>query len=253
MVCYFGDPVLSWGNEAAITEAIEKMKFKVCIDAFMCNTALLCDVVLPDSTWLEQSQIKPDWLYEAQISYWAEVVEPLFNSKPMYWITIELAKRMGLEKYFPWKNIEEAFENQLRGLPSTLDQLKKSGYVITDKAEYYKSKKWASLNPPEGYGSSRNAQTEKYNFLNPVAQEKGVDPLPDYHDGPPDLATDATYPFHFGNFRLFLHEHSSTFIGYRLMKSEGTNSLWINRMDAHDLNIAKVRRSGLNHLGERLR
>jgi thiosulfate reductase/polysulfide reductase chain A len=43
MVCYFGDPVLSWGNQAAITEAIEKMKFKVCIDAFMCNTATLCD------------------------------------------------------------------------------------------------------------------------------------------------------------------------------------------------------------------
>jgi len=239
MVCYFGDPVLSWGNEESITEAINKMKFKVCIDAFMCNTALLCDVVLPDSSWLEQSQIKPDWLYEAQISYWAEVVEPLFNSRPMYWITTELAKRLGLGQYFPWKTIEEAFENQLKGLPCTLDQLKAKGYVITDQAEYYKYKKWGSLNPPDGYGSSGNTITGKYNFLNPVAQEKGVDPLPDHHDGPPDLATDATYPFHFGNFRLFKHEHSSTFNDYSLMKSEGTNSLWINKMDAHDLKIAE--------------
>jgi len=237
MVCYFGDPVLSWGNEAATTEAIEKMKFKVCIDAFMCNTALLCDVVLPDSTWLEQSQIKPDWLYEAQISYWAEVIEPLYQSKPMYWITIELAKRMGRGKYFPWENIEEAFENQLKGLPCTLDQLKEKGYVLTDKADYYKYKKWGSLNPPEGYGSSGNTQTGKYNFLNPVAKEKGVDPLPDHHDGPPDLATDATYPFHFGNFRIFQHEHSSTFSNYALMKAKGSNALWINKMDAHDLEI----------------
>ena len=237
MVCYFGDPVLSWGNSEAITEAIEKMKFKVCIDAFMCNTALLCDVVLPDSSWLEQSQIKPDWLYEAQISYWAEVVEPLYNSKPMYWITIELAKRMGLGKYFPWGNIEEAFENQLTGLPCTLAQLKEKGYVLTDQAEYYKYKKWGSLNPPDGYGSSGNTKTGKYNFLNPVAQEKGVDPLPNHHDGPPDLATDATYPFHFGMFRIFQHEHSSTFNDYSLMKTVGTNSLWINKMDAHDLGI----------------
>ena len=132
MLCYFGDPVLSWGNEQSIIKAIEKMKFKVCIDAFMCNTALLCDVVLPDTSWLEQSQVKPDWLYEAQISYWAEVVEPLYDSKPMYWITIELAKRMGLGDAFPWKNIDEAFENQLKGLPCTLSQLKKEGYVITD-------------------------------------------------------------------------------------------------------------------------
>jgi anaerobic selenocysteine-containing dehydrogenase/nitrate reductase assembly molybdenum cofactor insertion protein NarJ len=237
MICYFGDPVLSWGNQAAITEAIEKMKFKVCIDAFMCDTALLCDVVLPDSTWLEQSQIKPDWLYEAQISYWAEVVTPLFESKPMYWITMELARRMGLEKHFPWKNIEEAFANQLRGLPCTLDQLKEQGYVVTDKAAYYKYKEWGSLNPPDGYGSSGNTKTGKYNFVNPVAQEKGVDPLPNHHDGPPDLATDATYPFHFGNFRVFGHEHSSTFNNYSLMKANGTNALWINKMDAHDLQI----------------
>ncbi|BBO75796.1 hypothetical protein DSCW_32130 [Desulfosarcina widdelii] len=239
MICYFGDPVLSWGNQEAITEAINKMKFKVCIDAFMCNTALLCDVVLPDATWLEQSQIKPDWLYEAQISYWAEVIPPLYQSKSMYWITMELADRMGLGHFFPWKTIEEAFENQLDGLPCTLDQLKKKGYVITDEASYYKYKKWGSLNPPEGYGSSGNTKTGKYNFVNPVAQEKGVDPLPNYHDGPPDLATDATYPFHFGNFRIFEHEHSSTFSDWALMKSMSSNPLWINKMDAHDLQISE--------------
>ncbi|MCF8130598.1 MAG: molybdopterin-dependent oxidoreductase [Deltaproteobacteria bacterium] len=237
MICYFGDPVLSWGNQEAVTEAIKKMKFKVCIDAFMCNTALLCDVVLPDATWLEQSQIKPDWLYEAQISYWAEVVRPLYDSRPMYWITMELAKRMGLGNYFPWKTIEDAFENQLAGLPCTLDQLKKEGYVVTDSASYYKYKKWGSLNPPDGYSSSGHTPTGKYNFVNLVAQEKGVDPLPDFHDGPPDLATDATYPFLFCNFRIFGHEHSSTFFNWSLMKQNGRNTLWINNMDAHDLQI----------------
>ncbi len=237
MVCYYGDPVLSWGNQDAVINAITKMKFKVCIDAFMCDTALLCDVVLPDSTWLEQSQIKPDWLYEAQISYWAEVVKPLYNSKSMYWITMELANRMGLGQYFPWENIEDAFENQLSGLPCTLEQLQKKGYVTTDEASYYKYKKWGSLNPPEGYGASGNTKTGKYNFVNPVAVEKGQDPLPNHHDGPRDLATDATYPFLFGNFRIFGHEHSSTFSNVALMNSGRSNSLWINKMDSHDLKI----------------
>lgn len=237
MVCYFGDPVLSWGNQAATTEAIEKMKFKVCIDAFMCNTATLCDVVLPDSTWLEQSQLKPDWLYEAQISYWAEVVKPLYNSRPMYWITTELAKRMGLGHYFPWDSIDEAFENQLKGLPCTLKDLKEKGFVITDQAKYYKYKKWGSFNPPESYGSSGKTPTGKYNFVNPVAAKKGIDPLPDHHDGPTDLHPDAIYPFLFGNFRLFYHEHSSTFNNFTLMKRAGNNCLWINKMDAYDLGI----------------
>ena len=237
MISYYGDPVLSWGNQAATEKALEKMEFVVSIDAFMCNTATLSDVVLPDATWLEQSQIKPDWLYEAQISYWAQVVEPLYGCRPMYEITLDLARRLDLGQYFPWKSIEEAFENQLKGLPCTLEQLKKEGFVITDQAEYRKYEKWGSLNPPKGYGSSGTTKTGKYNFVNPVAQEKGIDPLPDFHDGPTDLQPDALYPFLFGNFRNFLHEHSSTFNNYRLMKSNPTNPLWLNKMDAYDLGI----------------
>ncbi len=237
MISYYGDPVLSWGNQEATTKAIEKMKFKVAIDAFMCNTAILCDVVLPDATWLEQSQVKPDWLYEAFVGYYAEVVKPLYNSKPMFWITLELARRLGLGQYFPWKDIEEAFENQLKGFPFTLKDLKEKGFIITDEAEYYKHKKWGSLNPPKGYGSSGETKTGKYNFLNPVALEKGIDPLPDHHEGPKDLQPDAVYPFLLGNFRLFHHEHSSTFNNFQLMKAVGTNPLWINKMDAHDLGI----------------
>lgn len=237
MICYYGDPVLSWGNEQATIKALEMMKFKACIDAFMCNTATYCDVVLPDATWLEQSQIKPDWLYDAFVSYFAEVCKPLYNSRPMYEITLELARRLGLGKYFPWENIEEAFRNQLRGMPFTLEDLKEKGVVITDRAEYYKYRKWGSLNPPEGYGSSGYTKTGKYNFLNPVAQEKGLDPLPDQHPAPTDLAPDAAYPFIYVNFRDFRHEHSSTFNNYRLMKEVPTNPLWINHMDAHDLGI----------------
>ena len=115
------------------------------------------------------------------------MVEPLYDSRPGYDITLDLAGRLGRGDHFPWKNIDEAFENQLRGLPCTLEQLKKEGFVITDQAAYRKYEKWGSLNPPKGYGSSETTKTGKYNFVNPVAQEKGIDPLPDYHDGPADL------------------------------------------------------------------
>lgn len=57
LICYFGDPVLSLGNQEAVIKAISQMEFKAAIDAFMSNTAVLCELVLPDATWLEQSQI----------------------------------------------------------------------------------------------------------------------------------------------------------------------------------------------------
>ncbi len=237
MINYFGDPILSWGNQEAITKAIEKMEFVATIDAYMCNTALLSDVVLPDATWLEQSQVKADWMYEAFIAYYAQVVEPMYDSKPMFWITVELAKRLGLGKYFPWKSAEEAERNQLAGTPWSYDELREKGFIITDKAEYYKYKKWGSLNVPPGYGSSGKTKTGKYNFVNPVAEEKGIDPLPDYKEPDPELMPDDEYPFLFGNFRVFLHEHSSTFNNYVLMKSESSNPLWINMLDAQKLGI----------------
>lgn len=237
MINYFGDPVLSWGNQKAITKAIEMMDFKATIDAYMCNTALLCDVVLPDATWIEQSQVKADWLYEAFIAYYAEVVKPMYDSKPMWWITKEIAKRLGLEKHFPWKDIEEAERNQLAGTPWSYDELKQTGFVITDEAEYYKYKKWGSFNTPDGYGSSGKTTTGKYNFLNTVAEEKGIDPLPDYKEPDSDIAPDKEYPFIFGNFRYFTHEHSSTFSNVQLMKTIPTNVLWINRIDAQELGV----------------
>lgn len=237
MINYFGDPVLSWGNQAAITKAIEMMDFVVSIEAFMSNTALISDVVLPDATWLEQSQVKADWLYEAFIAYYAEIVKPMYDSKPMWWITVELAKRLGLGQYFPWKDIEEAERNQLAGTPWSYDELREKGFLITDGAEYYKYKKWGSFNVPDGYGSSGKTTTGKYNFLNTIAEEKGIDPLPCYKEPEADLLPDEEYPFIFGNFRFFTHEHSSTFNNYQLMKTQSSNPLWINTLDAQALGI----------------
>jgi len=237
MINYFGDPVLSWGNQEATTKAIEMMDFVASIESFMSNTALISDVVLPDATWLEQSQVKADWLYEAFIAYYAELVKPMYDSKPMWWITVELAKRLGLGKYFPWEDIEEAERNQLAGTPWSYDELKAKGFIITDAAEYYKYKKWESFNVPDGYGSSGKTTTGKYNFLNTIAEEKGIDPLPSYQEPDADLLPDEEYPFIFGNFRFFTHEHSSTFNNYQLMKTQGSNSLWINTLDAQELGI----------------
>lgn len=239
MINYYGDPVLSWGNQEATTKAIEMMDFKATIDAFMCNTALLCDVVLPDATWLEQSQVKADWLYDAFIAYYAEIVKPMYDSRPMWWITREIAKRLDLGDHFPWENIEEAERNQLAGTPWSYDELKEKGFLITDETEYYKYKKWGSFNTPDGYGSSGKTTTGKYNFLNTIAEEKGIDPLPDYKEPDPDLAPDKEYPFIFGNFRFFTHEHSSTFNNVQLMKTNPTNVLWINQLDAQEKGISE--------------
>ncbi|GLI34447.1 molybdopterin-dependent oxidoreductase [Desulforhabdus amnigena] len=237
LVSYWADPVLTWGNSASVARGLTQLDFCVTIDAFMCNTALYSDVVLPDSTWLEQAQVKPDWLYEAFLSYFAEVVPPMYDSRPMYKIVQGLAERMGVADAVPWKNMDEAFANQMRDLPWSYEELREKGFIITDQAEYHKYRKWGSINPPEGYGSSGKSKTGKFNFLNPVSQEKGVDPLPDHKPVDEQLLPDAEYPFLFGNIRILQHEHCSTFNNYQLMKLRKTNSVLINSADAASRDI----------------
>lgn len=238
LVSYWGDPVLTWGNSASVERAMGKLDFSVAIDAYMCNTALLCDVVLPDATWLEQSQLKADWLYEAFLSYFAEVTPPMYDSRPIWKITQDLAAKLGVGEFFPWKNADEISANQLIGTPWSLERLKEDGFIITDPAAYRKYEQWGSLNPPEGYASSGRTRTGKFNFLNPVSQEKGIDALPDFKTPPPELAPDEEWPYVFVNFRLMQHEHCSTFNNYNLMRQIGANPVWINDIDAGALNVA---------------
>lgn len=240
MVVYWGDPVLSWGNSESVRRGMEKLKFTVAIEAFMCDTALYSGIVLPDATWLEQAQVKPDWLYEAFISYWAEVVEPMYDTLPMWRITQEIARRLGLGDYFPWTDIKDAFRKQLEGTPWSFEELEEHGFLVTDQAEYRKYEKWGGINPPEGYSSSGKSKTGKFNFVNPVSVEKGdVDPLPDHKEPEDELKPDAEFPFIFGNFRLLQHEHCSTFSNFQLMKLRGGNELWINDADAAELGISE--------------
>lgn len=240
LFCYYGDPVLSWSNEDAVVEAIKKLDWVVVVDAFMNNTGLIADVVLPDCTFLERDQVKADWLYDAFIAGYFRAIEPMYESKPEWWIFIEIAKRIGYGEYFPWNDIEEALRKMLEGTPWSYDELKEKGYIITDKAEYYKYKKWGSFNPPEGYGSSGKTKTGKYNFKNPVAEERGIDPLPDYkpiEEEYPELVPDEEYPLILQNFRVLEHEHCSTFNVPHLMKLRGQNPVWINPLDAKKIGV----------------
>jgi thiosulfate reductase/polysulfide reductase chain A len=241
MLCYFGNPVMSCGSEPSIKRAIENLEFSCSIDCYMSNTTELCDVVLPDCTYLEQSRVVADWMYESFISLFQRAIKPMYDSKSVVCIFKEIAKRLGYGEYFSWKNEDEFLENQLRNQPITLTELRKVGYHITDEQEFFKYKEWGSMNPPAGYGSSGNTKTGKYNFMNPLAEENGVDGLPDYKDpweDWPELEPDEEYPMITGFFRVLEHEHTSTFWNVSLMKACGSNPVWINYVDAKEMGIA---------------
>jgi len=240
MICYFGNPVMSCGNEPSVRRAVEKLEFSCGIDCYMSNTTELCDVILPDCTYLEQSRVVADWMYESFISLFQRAIPPMYSSKSVVEIFQGIAQRLGFGEFFPWQNEDEFLRNQLRNQEISLEELRKVGYHVTDPQEFYKYRIWGSVNPPAGYGSSGNSPTGRYNFLNPLAEENGVDGLPDYKDpwaDWPELQPDEDFPFIFGYFRVLEHEHSSTYWNVSLMKACATNPVWISYLDAKQRGI----------------
>jgi thiosulfate reductase/polysulfide reductase chain A len=240
MVCYFGNPVMSSGSEPAMQRGMEKLEFACAIDCFMTNTTTLCDVVLPDSTYLEQSRVVADWMYESFVSLGQKAIEPMYESRTVVQIFSDLAARLGFGEFFPWKSEEEYMDNQLRNQKIGLAELKEKGFFVTDPQQFYKYKTWGSVNPPAGYGASGNSKTGKYCFMNPAAEDKGVDGLPDYkspYEDWPQLQPDNAYPMVLGYFRVLEHEHTATFGNVALMKQNGSNPVWINFVDAKRLGI----------------
>ena len=88
-----------------VLEAIQKLDLLVAIDVLPAEIVGYADVVLPECTYLERwDDIAPVPWREPFLAIRQPVVPPLHESKPGWWIAKQLANRMNLGAYFPWKD-----------------------------------------------------------------------------------------------------------------------------------------------------
>ena len=118
-----------------IEEVFPNLELIVLNDIFMTATAEYADYVLPDCTVFERDEI--DLGYGGHIVLLEKAIEPMYECRPPIYFWSELAKRLGLGKYFD-KTIEEWMEFRLNSKdptiagikpPLTLERLKKEKMV----------------------------------------------------------------------------------------------------------------------------
>ncbi|MFA7269674.1 MAG: formate dehydrogenase subunit alpha [Sterolibacterium sp.] len=109
--------------------ALAKLEWLVVQDIFLTETAMLADVVLPAAAFAEKrgSVTNTDRL----VQFARPAVRPPGQAKPDWWITQEIARRLGL----PWAyaDISEVYEEMRRTMPSIQgikwDRLEREGAV----------------------------------------------------------------------------------------------------------------------------
>lgn len=209
-------------------KAITQLELMVVVDVMPMQQIEYADLVLPEATYLERYDV-PAVVSSSKrpfVSVRQPVVEPLYDSRPGWWIAREMARRLGLEAWFPWKSPDEHLESILRPLAINVRELRARGAIAFPGRPYIEDRL-----PSDGplFGT-RSGKIELYS---PMLKELGFDPLPRYTpvaDPPP------------GSFRLLYgrtpaHSFARSENNAWLNALMPENQVWINREAARDLRL----------------
>ena len=109
-----GENIASAG--AMVVDALDKVGFLVVQDMFMTATAKRAHVILPSASFAERDGTVTN--SERRVQRVRKAVEPVGSSKADWQIICELAKAMGAEKDFAYKNAEEIFNDIAKKVPA---------------------------------------------------------------------------------------------------------------------------------------
>ncbi|MBL7175026.1 MAG: formate dehydrogenase subunit alpha [Desulfobacteraceae bacterium] len=122
------NPMLSEPDARHVEEALRRLEFLVVQDIFLSETARLAHVVIPATTFAEKDGTFTNT--ERRVQLVRKAIEPVGNSRPDWWITCQIARRMG-GKGFDFDHPSQIMEEIARLTPSyggiTYDRLDKGG------------------------------------------------------------------------------------------------------------------------------
>lgn len=219
-------------NQEETIRAIQRLDLLVVVDTHPSEIAGWADVVLPECSYLERyDDLNTEPFREPFVSLRQPVVEPPADQKPNWWIARELAVKLGLERYYPWREVEEYLEARLAGAGLSLAEMQRRGVFRGAPAPLYFD---------DGVPMEFPTPTGKIEFWSPQLAAAGFDPVPRFrpHEEPPP-----------GYFRLLsgrapVHTFARTQTNPILAEAMPENEVWVNADVARRLGLtagARVR------------
>lgn len=202
LVAFGGNIVTANSHSHSALNALKKLEFYVQTELFMTPSAELADIVLPAATFYEWPYVRrgfPNLLKARRwVQYRPRVISPLHESRSDIEIILDLAGRLGLAEKFWGGDLDTAFNEQLKPLGLTLDDLmKKPGGVSIDLPMKYV--KYATTDEKKGSIRGFDTPSRRIEIFSEAFQENGYDPLPAYDEpavSPINKpAWHKTYPF----------------------------------------------------------
>ncbi len=209
-----------------VEEAIQKLDLLVTIDVLPAEIVGYADVVLPEATYLERwDDISPVPWSEPYLAIRQQVVPPMYESKPGWWIAKELAKRLDLGQYFPWESGEQLVTERLKAGGHDVERLRTKGVIKGTPVP---------VRTDEGLELTFATPSKKIELYSKRMADAGLPPLPPYtrHEQPVD-----------GQFRLLFgrtptHTFGRTTNNRFLSEVYSENEVWLNAKAAKEQGLA---------------
>jgi thiosulfate reductase / polysulfide reductase chain A len=163
--------------------AMKNLEFMAVVDVLPMEMSRYADLVLPEATYLERYD--PPAIVTTHkrpyISVRQPAVEPMYESKPGWWIAKQMAKRLGLEDYFPWRDPDDHLRRLIAPLNVSETELKSLGAISFPGKPYIEDRS-------ESDGPLFPTQSGKIELESSVLKDLKLDALPKYEPvaDPPD-------------------------------------------------------------------
>jgi len=221
---YRFDPIAAFPDPEAHKQVFDNLDLLVAIDVNYSDTAWYADVILPEATYLERSNIlitqkgpKPGFAMRRQ------AMQPRYDSKPAWEIFTLLAQRMGAGDRMPWKSIEEIWQYQLEGTGITIEDFDAKGSVGLAKNPIMMPRDDIKFTTASGKIELISEKMAKAGFASFV-QYVG-----------PKKPSAGSFRLTFG--RTAVHAHAQSQNNIYLNEIIAENTLWLNADEAAKLGI----------------
>ncbi|NOX52831.1 MAG: molybdopterin-dependent oxidoreductase [Planctomycetes bacterium] len=203
-------------NPKETMRAIQALDFIVSIDVLPSEICGWSDVVLPECTYLERcDELWAPAYKQPFVAVRQPVIEPMYDSKPGWWIARELALRLGLSDYFPWKDSEEYARYRVKAAGLDCEELKQKGVILGKRVPVCEE---------EGLELRFNTSSSKIELYSEVLKAAGFHPLPEYT--PPEEPPPGMFRLLFG--RAPVHTFGRTANNRFLSQVYDENEVWVN-------------------------
>jgi len=206
---------LTLPDTARTIDAMGQLEFVVAVDTMPAEVTGYADVVLPECTYLERfDDLEASPYRVPYVALRQPVVEPLYDTRPGWWIAKALAGKLGLGQFFPWKDAEEYLRVRVERSHLDWARLSRDGVVVAPPLPIYDDSPAQTFKTPSG----------KVELYSKALAAAGLAPLPEYE--PPEEPPPGYFRLLYG--RSPVHTFSRTTNNARLLEVFPENELWLN-------------------------